>query len=175
METKFTYIDLLPAMIAGKKIRRKLWRAGFYIYIPVNEDDRVTNSSDDHCNPTRWEMTQTDWEIVEEPVEVKPELSAKDVEIFYTKGKIEGIKALRARYGKKPGTDTYIVGLKEAKELFDVLPTAPPQDYNGLSAYDWYHAAKGHFEMLERDHPMLKVHLMGTLMYGDYLVWREQQ
>ena len=175
METKFTYIDLLPAMIVGKKIRRKAWANNFFIQIPAATHSVVLSSYSEEVKLSRWEMTQTDWEIVEEPVEVKPELSAKDVEIFYTKGKIEGIKALRARYGKKPGTDTYIVGLKEAKELFDVLPTAPPQDYNGLSAYDWYHAAKGHFEMLERDHPMLKVHLMGTLMYGDYLVWREQQ
>ena len=143
LETKFTYADLYPAMIVGKKIRRKSWRPDFYIYIPVTNDGHVTSSSGDRCSIPRWEMTQTDWEIVEEskpePVEVKPELTAKDVEIFYTNGKIEGIKALRARYGKKnDGTNGYVVGLKEAKDLFDVLPVAITNDqyYRGVKASD---------------------------------------
>ena len=142
MEPKTTYADVFPAMVVGKKIRRKNWTENFYIYIPVHSGGVVTDSYGSEYKVPRWEMLLTDWEIVEEPKieeNTTPELTAKDVEIFYTKGKIAAIQALRERYGKKADGLTKKVGLKDAKDLFDVLPPArvDARNYRGLSESEW--------------------------------------
>lgn len=59
--------DVIPALKAGKKIRRKKWQRQEYIKMSSRLLwGRIVDEEDDDYSPTMGDLTEDDWEILEE-------------------------------------------------------------------------------------------------------------
>lgn len=136
-----TFYEALKALNEGKKIRKKWWYAGDYIWLDKDNILKDKNGSKTYSSLRFDFKTNNEWEIYEEPIldDVEKEYLGNILRPF--RHRVKYIKKLEAYCGRNDRVENIFIRLcvKDGHEDFFSLPYFPKGSmYKGMKTEKQY-------------------------------------